>query len=488
MLKFFHCFIDNRRRRFEAFKRKHRETIDIFFPEKHFWKRVLHFSIPIALQQMSTAILAIIDVSIISSLGENAVASVSLANQVSYVASLIAFGITSGASVYLSRSFGAKDPSEVKKNFVLMMFCSLLLNVIIAVISAVSPNGMLALYTDKPELIKSGSVYLLIVAPTFVMNGFFNGMASFFRSANEPTKPMITTMIAIVIKTLLTYILVYGFWIIPPMGIAGAALATLIGRGIEVAVYIVMLRRYKEKEYIFSFKDCLYINWKNLKQFLRDTYPVIFNESLWGLGLSAFSAIFGRMGAMEVSALSVAQQLENLCNSFFQGIGIGACVSVSHVIGESRYTEARHLAKQYAVSGLYVGIGIMLLMLSVNRFYVNTFFADLTPETRQVACWLVAIYAVYMPARSLASSMIMGVLRAGGDSKKAMFYDVLPIYLWSLPVGFLTGILLHWSIAPVLLLMQFKRVIKCVFAVRRMLSGRWLQPRPMDNAAVKETG
>ena len=487
MLKFSHGFKDHRRR-FEAFKRKHHNTIDVLFPEKHFWKRVLHFSIPVALQQMSTAILAIIDISIISSLGENAVAATSLANQVSYVASLIAFGITSGASVYLSRAFGAKDPAEVKKVFALMMFCSLLLNVIITAVSFISPRGMISLYTDKPKLIEDGAVYLIIVAPTFIMNGFFNGMAAFFRSANEPSKPMVATVIGIVIKTALTFLLVYGYGLVPAMGIAGAALATLIGRGIEVIIYMAMLRRYKDKAYIFAIKDCLYIKWGNLKQFLRDTYPVIFNESFWGLGLSAFSAIFGRMGAMEVSALSVAQQLENLCNSFFQGIGIGACVSVSHVIGEERYDEARHLSKQYAVSGLYVGIGIMLIMLLSNHVYVNTFFADLTLETRQTACWLVAIYAVYMPARSLASSLIMGVLRAGGDGKKAMYYDVLPIYLWSLPIGFVTGILLHWGIIPVLLLMQFKRVIKCVFAVRRMLSGRWLVPRPTENATVTKAG
>ena len=92
-----------------------------------------------------------------------------------------------------------------------------------------------------------------------------------------------------------------------------------------------------------------------------------------------------------------------------------------------------------------------------------------------------------MPFRSLASSLIMGVLRAGGDSKKAMYYDVLPIYLWSLPVGFLTGLVLHWPIMPVLLMMQFKRVIKSVFAVRRLLTDKWLLlPEPeTESTAVK---
>lgn len=462
------------RRHHGKFLRIRPQTMNLLFPEKAFWSRMLRFSIPIALQNLSVALLAIVDVSLISSMGENAVAAVSLANQVTYVTSLIAFGITSGASVYLSRAFGAKNKAEVKKNFAVMMFYSILLNLIVALVSLITPKGMLALYTNKQELMDLGAVYLLIVTPTFVLYGISNGMSTFFRSANLPAKPMITSLVTIFVKTGLNCVMIYGLGPIPSMGIAGAAIATLVSRIVELLMYIFFLAQFKEKDYIFSMRDVLLIKWNNLKIFMRDTYPVILNETLWGLGLSSFSAIFGRMGAMELSALSVAQQLENLCNSFFYGIGIGACVSISYVIGEKRYEDARRLARQYAVSGFYVGLCIMMLMLGINHMYVNVCFSDLTLETRQIAQWLIVIYAVYMPFRSLASSMIMGALRAGGDSKSAMLYDVLPIYVWSLPLGFLTGIVLHWGMVPVLFIMQFKRVIKSGLALRRLLSDRWI--------------
>lgn len=77
--------------------------------------------------------------------------------------------------------------------------------------------------------------------------------------------------------------------------------------------------------------------------------------------------------------------------------------------------------------------------------------------------------------------MIMGSLRAGGDSKRAMCYDVLPVYLWSLPIGFLTGLVLHWNVAAVLLAMQFKRVIKSGFALRRLLSDKWLHVQQTES-------
>lgn len=114
-------------------------------------------------------------------------------------------------------------------------------------------------------------------------------------------------------------------------------------------------------------------------------------------------------------------------------------------------------------------------MLMFNRLCVSSFFGELTEETRRTAEWLIVIYAVYMPFRSFASCMIMGAMRAGGDSKRAMYYDVLPVWLWSLSIGFLLGVWLKLPIMVVLAAMQFKRVIKSGFALRRLISGKWLQ-------------
>lgn len=457
-----------------------RELRQVLFPDKNFWARMLSFSIPIALQNLSIGLLAVVDVALLSGMGENAVAAVSLANQVTYVTGLIAFGISSGAAIFLSRGFGAEDSKTVKKNFILMLFCSFLINLMVAVISFFAPQRVLALYTNKEQLIVLGSQYLVIVAPSFVLYGISNAMTSFFRSGNQPAKPMIVSLVMILTKTSFNFLLIYGCGPVPALGIIGAAVATLISRIVELMINVIMLLRFEKKEYVFQLCDFQYINGKNLKYFLKNTCPVILNESLWGIGLSAFSAIFGRMGAMELSALSVAQQLENLCNSFFYGIGVGACVTIGYMIGEKDYDRAKLAARQYAVSGFYVGAGIMVLMLGLDMFYVNGFFSGLMEETRRTAMILIGIYAIYMPFRSFASSMIMGSLRAGGDSRRAMCYDVLPVYLWSLPIGFLTGSVFHWNIAMVLLAMQFKRVIKSGFALRRLRSDRWLSTEPIE--------
>ena len=122
----------------------------------------------------------------------------------------------------------------------------------------------------------------------------------------------------------------------------------------------------------------------------------------------------------------------------------------------------------------------MVALLLVDIPYVRIFFADLPAATQRIAMALIAVTACYFPFRSLASALIIGIFRAGGDTKRAMCYDVLPIYLWSLPLGFLLGLKWNCSVVIVLLVMQFKRFIKCVFGVRRLLTGAWLQSDPKE--------
>lgn len=445
-----------------------------FFPEKTFWKMILSFSIPIAMQNMSTAILGIIDVSVISYMGETAVAAVSLANQLFYIVSLITFGITSGASVYLSRNYGERNHEAMRKTFSITLIFSLCINLLVMLFCLFFPYKSLGFFTNDSQTIKDGAMYLIIITPTFLLYSLSSSYVAFFRSVKQPKIPMIATMVSLGIKTALNFILIYGVGFIPAMGVAGAAISTLISKLVETVIFLICIARYEDKEYVFKLSDIKFVKPKAIGDFVHKTYAVILNESLWGFGISAFNAIFGRMGNDVVSAVSIARQLENLGNSFFYGVAIGACITISCSIGEKKIEEAKELARKYALAGFYVGFGVMMLMLAIDIPYVKFFFSGLEPETQSLTIWLIAIYAFYMPFRALASTLIMGVLRAGGNSNKAMLYDVVPVYAWSLLLGFILGIKLKCSIITVLTVMLFKRFIKSVIALKSVAGGKWI--------------
>lgn len=456
----------------------------VFLPGARFWNNVFLFAIPIALQNLSASVFGIIDVAIIGKLGEMAVSAVSLSNQLFVISSLLTFGITSGASVLLSRGFGEGNPCSVRKSFAIMLVLGIIFNFIVMCISFFFPKTVMGFYTNDPLIIAQGAKNLRITAPINILYVITSASAAFNRSAGLPGRSMMVTLITAILKTTFNFLFVFGFGFIPAMSIQGVAVATLLSRFIGCVVDVLLITHYSDKRYIFRFADIKDIRKTDVGKFIHETYPVIINESVWGFGISSFNAIFGRLGNDAMSAASVAQQLENLCNAFFYGIGTGACVTISRMIGQKRFEDAKLAARRYSVVGFEVGICIMVLMLSVNSFYVNTFFGNLTQETRRISCNLIVVYALYMPFRSFASSMIMGSLRAGGDGKKAMYYDILPIYLWSLPVGFLTGIVLKQSVVIVLAVMHFKRVIKSVFAIRRVLSDKWIHIEMHQEEAI----
>ena len=145
-------------------------------PDRDFWKKVMTFSIPVAIQNMSAAILGIIDVSIISKMGETAVAAVSLATQLYYIITLITFGITSGASVYLSRAYGEKNSHLFRETFSLMLFLSVFFNIIILLFCIVTPKTALGFFTDDTLTIQNGIIYLIIISPTFILYSQSNSL------------------------------------------------------------------------------------------------------------------------------------------------------------------------------------------------------------------------------------------------------------------------------------------------------------------------
>lgn len=231
----------------------------ILLPERSFWKQVFKFGTSIALQNLTVALFGMIDVSVISDMGETAVSAVSLANQVFYVASLITFGITSGASVMLSRYYGAGDESGFKKAFTVMCFLCTVVNAVIMVASFGIPRLLLAMYTDDSELIAEGVIYLVITAPMNLYYGISNSMASFFRSVNRPSVPLIVSLVTVALKTGLNVVFIYGFGVIPAMGVVGAAVATLLCKVAELVLYLGFFAAFKEKKYCFRFSDLAYI-------------------------------------------------------------------------------------------------------------------------------------------------------------------------------------------------------------------------------------
>ena len=447
---------------------------ELFLPDKNFRNQVLKTAGPIAFQNISVSLLSLMDTAIIKSLGEGPMGAVSLANQLTFLTNNMTFGLSSGASVYLSRYHGERNGEKIRETLFVSVFSSLCLNLAVALFAILLPGRVMGIMTDHGELIQMGGQYLRLSAVSYLCMAVSYSMTALFRSIGKAHYVLVPTCISLGLKTLLNFLLVHGAGIFPALGIAGAGIATVVSKAVELSVYLVLYSRTVEPSYKLTLSRCRDITFAKCRSFLKKTYAVVLNESLWAVGLSMFSIIFGRMAVTEISALNIAKTLEELFNSLFYGVAISAVVILGADIGAGRMEEAKRNAKRFLILGAETGLVILVVMAAAGGMIVDRFFGGLLPETRQTAKILILEFAVYMPFRSAASAAIMGVMRAGGESRRAMVYDVLPVYAWSLPVGFLLGMVFHLPMAVVLPAMYFKRVIKAFFSLRRVLQGKWL--------------
>lgn len=455
---------------------------NILFPDRSFWKDVFFLTLPITIQNMSASLLALLDVSIIKLLGDETVGAISLANQFSFVTNNMTFGITSGASIFLARYFGEKNADKVKDTFTLSLFFSLALNLVVSLVCILFPGAAMSVFTDKATLISLGSDYLVTIGFSYILMAANACMTALFRSANKALYVLIPTFLSLSLKTILNYSFIYGVFGISPLGIRGAALATLIARTIEFILYLILYHHCIPKDYRLSLAKRGKLTFEKCKNFLKGTYAVILNESFWAIGLGLFSVIFGRMQVEEISALNIAKTLEELFNSMFYGVGIGAVVVIGRNIGAQNFEKAKLNAKRYIVLGAEIGLLILILMAGTRNIVVDSFFSGLSVKTVEIAKILILEFALLMPFRSTASAIIMGLMRAGETTQKAMLYDTLPIYLYSLPVGILLGFVLKLPIVVVLPAMYAKRIIKATLALTTALRGKWYRKELMQES------
>lgn len=445
----------------------------VLFPDRKFWQFVFLITLPIAIQNVSVSLLSLLDVSIMKVLGDEAVGAVSLAGQLYFIANNVTFGITSGASIYLSRFFGEKNHSKIKSTFVNTFLLSGTVNALTALIAVFIPGVFMKIVTDKAVLIELGCRYLRIMGPAYLVMGINICFTAFFRSAQKAQYVLLPCFISIGCKTALNFILVRGVHGIGGIGIEGAAWATLISQIIEFSIDFILYLILFRDEMRLKITDFRQATLKNAAHLLKLIYPVILNESFWAIGIALFSVVFGRMSVAEISALNIAKTVEELFNSFFYGIGIGAVVVIGRSIGAKEYEKAKLDALRYLLLGAQVGILILIFMTACNGTIVDLLFSGLSDRTILIAKVLIMEIALFMPFRSTASVINMGLLRAGGRSKFAMFIDVLPIYLYSLPIGVVLGLILKLPIIVVLPFMYAERVIKTGIGIVPTLKGKW---------------
>lgn len=441
-------------------------------------RQLFTLAVPIVIQNIVNMSLSLMDTFMVGALGEAELAGVTLANSLFFVVSLFVIGIQSGSSVLISQYWGKNDTATINRVLGLGMYCAGAVTLISALALTLFPVQILSITSNDAELVRIAAEYARIVAFSYVLNGFVLLYLGAQRSMENPRMGMLVLMISMALNTVLNYILIFGKLGAPAMGVAGAALATLISRVVEFLITLGFA--LYSTGFRLQFRRLLIPGRAIVGDFVRFCAPVVINETLWGIGFSLYPIIIGHMenSASSVAAFTIAQSIERISSCFYFGVGHAAAVIIGKRLGGSRSENVYPLAKRLCFVSFFFGVGagllLALLVLTVVGPLVLPVFKA-TAETVGLAKIMLYITCVAVPARAVNFTIIVGILRGGGDVTAGMVIDICSMLLLAVPLAALVGLGLGWGVVWVYAVMCAEEIWKFFASTWRFRTKKWIR-------------
>lgn len=439
--------------------------------DKAFYKKLSGIALPIAFQNLISYSVNMMDTLMLGSFGETILSAVSLGGQVFFMFSLLIGGVASGSTVLCSQYFGKKDMNRLRTVVSISLKIAVAISLLFVVILLTVPGGVMRLFTPEAGVIAAGKVYLRIGSVAYLFYGITTIFLISLRSVQDVKLSLRIYGISLVINVVFNYIFIFGKLGVPKLGIAGAAIGTVIARATEVVMVLFYLK-YKEKVLQFKLSMILLFDKKLMKDMVRYGLPVTCGEFLWGLGVSVHCAILGHMGATAVAANSICNVLHQFVLSLVQGIGSATAVIIGAYVGAKEFDLAKKaskvLVRMFAICGVLMAIFMMAVSEPFFAFY------SLKSDTLILARQFMIVYAVITFFRSVAGPTLCGIFWGSGDTAFSAKVDMG--FLWGLvPFGLIAAFVLHLSPAVVLFILRFETILKMFVALFHLRGRKWIK-------------
>lgn len=437
-----------------------------------FYKNVFALVLPMALQNLINVGVASADVIMLGKVGEIALSASSLAGQIYFILSLILFGLTSGAAVITAQYWGKKDVDTIEKVLGIAMQIGLILGFLFMAASQLMPETLMKIFSSEPEVIQEGVRYLKIVSWSFPLASATLVYLNIMRSVERVVISTVVYMVSLCVNVVLNAVFIFGLGPAPQMGVAGAGLGTLCARCVEICIVLIYSRKFN-RQICLRLKNLVQRSPELMKDFKVYAMPVILNELAWGTGISAIAAIIGHMGSAAVAANSITHVTRQLSQVVILGIANATAIILGRTIGEKKEELAKiygdRLVKISAVLGLMAS-GVVLGVLPVVRSFMT-----LTPDANRYLGQMMWITAVYVLCQSVDITYIVGVFRAGGDTRTGLILDAVSLWGICIPLGFIAANFLKWPVWAVYLCLTSDEMLKLPFSYARYRSNKWIK-------------
>ena len=439
--------------------------------DKQFYKRVAGIAVPIALQGFITTGVNMMDTIMIGTVGETQLSAVSLANQFISIYQILCMGIGMGASVLVARYYGMREKDSLKKTVAIMVRLCVSIASLFCLATALFPRWIMEIYTEEEPIIDNGIRYQYSVATYFLL-GLSLTSTIVLRNVQQVRLPLYTSIGAFFINVGANYVFIFGRLGLPRMEVAGAAIGTLIARIFEFGVICGYLF-FRDQEIGVRLSDVFRRVGSLWREYIRISIPVLLSDGILAIGNNSVAMVIGRLGESFVAANAVTAVTQQLSTTVIQGFSQAGAIVTGYTLGEGDRKKAQEQGCAFLGIGIFfgaIGAGIILLISEPMIAAYN-----LSPQTREIARELMLAISLIVLFQAANSIMTKGVLRGGGDTKVLMVADNIFLWAASIPLGILAGPVLHLPAFWICFFLKVDQVLKAVWCVIRLRSGRWIR-------------
>ena len=442
-----------------------------FLRDKDFFRAMLALAVPVAFQQLITAGLNMIDVLMVGQLGEASVAALGLANQIFFLLILFIFGVTSGMSIFTAQYWGRGDTENIRKVLGICLVISVSVAALFSLAAVLIPERLMSFYTEDPQVMELGSSYLRIAGLSYALMAISFSYISILRSITQVKMTVIVSVCALALKTALGYSLIFGHFGLPALGVRGAAIGTSVGWAFECMLLLIMVYAMKTPLAANPF-TFFHFDRSFLFNVLRTSMPAAINEMIWSFGITTYNAVYARIGTDAIAAININATIEELMFVLFIGLGNACSVMVGNKIGEKDKETAFEYSRRFTILAVLCSILGGVFVFFMRGFMVSLY--QLSPSATQNLMNIMLVYALSAWLRVFNFMLFIGALRAGGDTRYAMFMELFSIWVIGVPAALIGGFVLHLPVYYVYTLVLLEEAVKAIVIFRRYLSRKWI--------------
>lgn len=440
--------------------------------DRRFYRDLFRLAIPMAAQNLLTYSLSLTATVMIGQLGETEIAAVALGSQIFFVLLLFLYGICTGTAVFTAQYWGVKDFAGIRRALGLCTIIAASGAGLMTAVCSLQPGWVLSLFSRDAQVVRLGAAYLRIVSFSFICSAISLPIFFVLKSIERPKLPLLITFISLILNTVLNYVLIFGKLGIPAMGVVGAAVATAVSRAVELAITVSVIYRRKSP-LAGSLKEFTDISFSFFRRYLRITVPVVINEVGWVLGFTMYKVVYARMGTDVIASINISENVINLLMVAFHGTSNACAVMIGRLLGAAQDRKAYGYAVRFSIIGPFLGVLIGLILLSLSGRIPLLFKVD--PAVREMTRRVLIIHALIIPFDVFSWQMIVGILRAGGDTRFSMMMEVGTVWGYGVPLAIVTGLVLHQPITLIVFLVRSEEIVKSLIGFLRLRSKKWVR-------------